>query len=140
MKRGISLWNPWILIPAGVIVLLIGFIFFLMEISRKKRYTGQATAEILSVRRSNHHSNGVTRHIYTPTVAYTIDGNRYETKGQGSGKSDFYTEGAQIPIRYNVGKPEKCLTIPAKDSKRGACITMLVGLGVGLLGVIAMLT
>ena len=73
-------------------------------------------------------------------MVYTIDGSRYESKGQGSGRSDYYTASAQIPIRYNVNKPEKCLTIPEKDSKRGACITMLIGLGIGLLGAIAMFT
>ena len=140
MKGKVSVWNPWILIPAGVIVAVVGLVFYLMEVSRKRRYTGQTTAEILSVKQSSHYSNGRTTHLYTPTVAYTIDGNRYEGKGQANGRSDYYTEGAQIPIRYNVNKPEKCLTIPAKESKRGACIVMLIGLGIGLLGVVAMFT
>ena len=140
MRTKANLWNPVILIPAGVIVAIVGLVFWLQAASRKKRYTGEATAEILSVKRSSHYSNGVTRHVYTPTVAYTVDGNRYEVKGQGSGQSDYYLEGAQIAVRYNPQKPDKCLTITAQESQRGANITMLIGAGIVLLGVIAMLT
>ena len=55
MKAKVSLWNPWILIPAGVITLLTGLIFYLIELSRRKRYTGEATAEILEVKHSSYY-------------------------------------------------------------------------------------
>ena len=73
-------------------------------------------------------------------MAYVVDGNRYEVKGQSTGKSDYYVEGAELTVRYNPDKPDKCVTIPFQDSQRGANITMLIGAGIALLGVIALLT
>ena len=140
MKGINKLWNPFVLFSAAIIVGIVGIVYLLKSISQKNRYTAKTTARILSVVKRTHRSNGVTRKIYYPTVEYLVDGTRYEAKGQGSGIRDHYIEGAEIEILYNPNKPEKCLTVEAKDTRKAALITIGIALILAVLGAICVLT
>lgn len=138
MKGGVSVWNPWVLIPVGILTALFGVWIRLRDIIRGKRYKGRAEGRILSVkkiRRKN--GSGNNPHLYVPQVEYTVDGVRYEVEGQGYTRDDFYVEGADLPIFYQLDRPEKCLTVPPDDSKGLVRVFFYVGLGLALLGVLA---
>lgn len=138
MKGGASLWNPWVLIPVGILTALIGVWIRLRDIVRGKRYKGRVEGRILSVKKiRKSDGNGGSRHLYVPLVEYTVDGTRYEVEGQAYTRGDFYVEGADLPIFYRLERPEKCLTVPPDDSKGAMRIFLYAGLVLSLLGVLA---
>lgn len=140
MKGMNKFWNPFVLFGAAILVGIVGLVYLLKSVGQKKNYTAKTTARILTVNKRSHRSNGVTRTIYTPTVEYVIDGTRYEAKGQGNGMDDAYQKGAEITIFYNPNKPEKCLTIAAKDTRKGALITLGIAGVLAVFGAICLMT
>ena len=138
MKGGASIWNPWVLIPAGVLTLLFGVWIRVRDIVRGKRYKGRVEGRILSVKKIRKiGGSGGSRHLYIPLVEYIVDGMRYEVEGQAYTREDFYVLGAELPIFYRLEKPEKCLTVPPDDSKELLRIFFYAGLGLALLGALA---
>ena len=114
----------------GAAVLATGLCRFLAACIRRGRAKAQTTAEIVSVSestavRSMFNAAREEEKRYLPLLRYTVDGRQYETYGQTSKREEGYVTADILPIRYRPEKPEKIVSLDAKE-ERGDWIAALV--------------
>ena len=116
----------------GAAVLLTGVCRTLAAWMRRAKAKAQTTATVVSVSettavRSMFNAAREDEKRYLPKLRYTVDGRTYETYGQTSKREEGYDVGDELPIRYRPERPEKIVSLEAKEERGELFNTLIKG-------------
>ena len=139
----------FVIMAAGIGVMLVGLLFHNRHRALKRACTLQAAGTIVRLERkestntetdSDGHETTSTTVTYYPVFRYTVNDREFvKTASAGSGRSPF-TEGQAVAVMVDPANPDRSYLAEDKAGRRFGIYMMLFGAVVFLFGIVASFT
>lgn len=133
------------IILVGLVIVLIGFLFFKKHKDLKRVCTMQTTGKVIDMRReekvstetdSDGHTRKTTSINYFPKFQYLVDGKTFEKESTVGTNRPRFTKGQDINVMFNPSNSEQFYVVEDKEAGRFGIYFMIFGAVILIIGIV----